>query len=60
MYILTYTVSGVVSVAKNNDSKVLRNIIKCLDKEDEWTLTNDGGIKLDSSYENKNLQNKKH
>ncbi len=51
MYILTYTINGITATAKNNDAKVLRNIIKCLNKEYTWELKNDGGITLDSSFE---------
>ena len=51
MYILIYTVDGIKTLAKNTDVKVLRNIINLLDKKEEWSLYNDGGICLDSSRE---------
>lgn len=51
MYKLVYVIKGISATARNKDSKVLRNIIKCLDKEDTWELFNEGGIKLDSSAE---------
>ena len=51
MYQLEYRINGVNAVVRNNDPKVLRNMIKCLSKDDEWTLKNEGGCVLDSSHE---------
>lgn len=51
MYKLVYIIKGITTIARNKDCKVLRNIIKCLDKEDTWELYNEGGCRLDSSYE---------
>ena len=49
MYKLVYTIKGVETTARNKDSKVLREIIKMLDKDDDFALYNEGGICLDSS-----------
>ncbi len=49
MYKLVYIIKGVEATARNKDSKVLRNMIKCLGKEDTWRLFNEGGICLDSN-----------
>lgn len=51
MYKLIYVIKGITATARNKDPKVLRGIIKCLDKDDTWQLFNEGGIKLSSSEE---------
>lgn len=51
-YKLVYKIGKVEAVARNNDPKVLREMISVIEKSKEdfsWSFYNDGGIKLDCS-----------
>ena len=56
MYTLKYKCGDITAIARNYDPKILRKIIVCLKKTDTWELFNFGGIKIDSSEENKGGQ----